>query len=103
MYGCGGLCGCCGASIYRALHDYWFLAYRAQGRAFGGGGWWYMDLETDILYLYGKSESYKSVTEQNIIDADCWRPSLEGYSIYFSESESLDEVLKNSKFIKKID
>lgn len=58
-----------------------------------GGGYWYYDIDNDILYLYGESIDYGRVNVDQIKES--WkRPSVENSIIIFSESNSLDMAME---------
>lgn len=58
-----------------------------------GGGYWYYDIDNDILYLYGESIDYGRVNTEQIKKS--WkRPSVENSTIFFSESNSLDMAME---------
>lgn len=59
-----------------------------------GGGWWYLDRENKIMYLYGKSQDYGAVTEEQAKEA--WKNShySDQMQMIFSTEEKLINVLQ---------
>lgn len=67
-----------------------------------GGGWWHLDKEKDIMYLYSSSMDFGYVTRENLIDAiqnGMLRPSLKNTKFFHSFKEELYEVMIDSSGI----
>ena len=67
-----------------------------------GGGWWFYDMETKIMYLYGKSIDLGQVKAEDFEDV-LMRPSLEDMTIYFSTEDDLDLAKQNNIIIQDQD
>jgi len=57
-----------------------------------GGGYWYFDREKNIVYFYGKSLDFGTVSEDEL-RAAFKQSSIEDATIVFSEKETLCDVL----------
>lgn len=57
-----------------------------------GGGWWYVDRERNVIFFYGKSIDFGRVSKKDFDDA-FKQPSVERMGIFFSEKETLQDVL----------
>lgn len=70
-----------------------------------GGGWWHWDEEKKIIYLYGTSSDFGSVTKEQI--AEAWKNSLispfwEGCTFIYSDRLKLDDVLSQTDRQEKL-
>lgn len=62
-----------------------------------GGGYWHLDKENNILYLYGKSEDFGRVSIEQLRNAKekaFYSPSLEKFKWVFSNGDCLDGCLE---------
>lgn len=64
-----------------------------------GGGYWDYDKESNVLYLYGHSIEFGSVSPDDFENIFI-QPSLEEATIYLSEEDSLEKAKKNNILIQ---
>jgi len=75
-----------------------------------GGGWWHLNREDKIMYLFDKSIDFGSVSSEDVVKSisDDWRMKkrFAGYSVRFSELgkyDGIDKVIRDSKEIHKFE
>jgi hypothetical protein len=63
-----------------------------------GGGWWYMDVEERMIWLYGHSMRFGSVSKkllQQVIASG--KHDYPGFLWYYSRSSKLEQALKTGE------
>lgn len=61
-----------------------------------GGGYWHRDIEKNMMYFYGTSTDFGSVTFEQF-DAASKQLSIETHKLYFSQKDLLSDVLEEEK------
>ncbi len=68
-----------------------------------GGGYWYIDREKNILYLYGKSIDFGRVTKKEIIEVrknGSYTTSLEKLEWKWAFTDNLNWAISDSELIE---
>lgn len=89
--------------------DYLIIGYvemhkdlASEGMEVLGGGWWHLDKENKNLYLYGQSFDYGRTNInkiRQIKESGLYAPSMNNFNWIFSESDSLNECMKNGELV----
>jgi len=75
-----------------------------------GGGWWHLNRDEKVLYLFDQSYDFGRVSPESITsslkDDPIMKARFGGHSVRFSEMDrfdGIDEIIKNSKEIHKFE
>ena len=65
-----------------------------------GGGWWYMDMESRKIWLYGKSILFGTVPKNRLQEVVTHsRHDYPGFTWYFSRSSRLEHAMQKAELL----